>query len=308
MKKLFLSFLACSLLTLVASAQIAPDTLPAGVPAGFVVTPFGYFHPSCLKHLAKDDVMHSDDLFIQHADGTSESMLTCGYAHYSKSGEAIPSKADPSTKPYIGHEWIVDAYGTTSTSYGAISARWKVPPAPPSKTGQTLYYFTGLEDYNGVVTILQPVLGYNAYYTNAWGIASWNCCIEGTVYESPIEHANTGDTIYGRIDNQCEAGIVECKLWSVYIKDETTGAWSLLYKESNFDQTFNWIFPAVMEVYSLSKCSNYPTKSISFYDVVMYNYQFNHVSPQLYVHINKKVSPQCGYGAHGTDSKVTLTY
>ncbi len=36
----------------------AGATRPAAVPAGFVITPFGYFHPSCVKQLAKGDVLH----------------------------------------------------------------------------------------------------------------------------------------------------------------------------------------------------------------------------------------------------------
>jgi hypothetical protein len=310
MKKLLLSFLACSLLTIVCSAQVE-TTLPAGVPDGFVVTPFGYFHPSCIKQLATGDVMHGDDMLIQNADGTSESMLTCGYDHYSSSGEAIPVefKDDPSTKPYITHEWMVDVYGSTSSSsYGAITAKWKVPSAPPTKSSQVLYYFTGLEDYKDTVTILQPVLGWNAYYKNAWGIASWNCCVKGTVYVSPYEHSKTGDTIYGVIINNCKAGTLECKSWDVETVDETTKAWTLLSNESNFKQTFNWIFPAVMEVYSVSKCSDYPSKPLSFYDVAMYSDKFTKVDPSLSVSVDKKVSPQCGYGAYGSESDVTLTY
>jgi hypothetical protein len=219
------------------------------------------------------------------------------------------SEDDPSTKPYIKHDWMVDVYGSTSSSsYGAITAKWKVPPAPPTKSSEILYYFTGLEDYKDVVTILQPVLGWNGYYKNAWGIASWNCCVKGTVYESPMEHAKTGDTIYGSIINNCKAGTLECKSWDVETKDETTGAWTKLSNESNFKQTFNWIFPAVMEVYYVSKCSDYPSKSISFYDVAMYSDKFTRVDPSLFVKVDKKVSPQCGYGAYGSESDLTLTY
>jgi hypothetical protein len=30
---------------------------PGNVPAGYVVTPFGYFHPSCVQSIAEDDAL-----------------------------------------------------------------------------------------------------------------------------------------------------------------------------------------------------------------------------------------------------------
>src|SRR5208283_920148 len=33
---------------------------PATVPAGYVITPYGYFDPSCVTHLAKGDVVRQD--------------------------------------------------------------------------------------------------------------------------------------------------------------------------------------------------------------------------------------------------------
>jgi hypothetical protein len=53
----------------------------------------------------------------------------------------------------------------------------------------------GLEDYADVVTILQPVLGWNSDHANAWSIASWNCCVSGTVFEAAPTRVNMGDKI-----------------------------------------------------------------------------------------------------------------
>ena len=68
--------------------------------------------------------------------------------------------------PNISHSWIVSENVTTTSSYGGLHALWSVPPTPPSNDGQILYFFPRLEDLQDVVTILQPVLGWNAYYTN----------------------------------------------------------------------------------------------------------------------------------------------
>jgi hypothetical protein len=40
------------------SAQMeAGPRRPVNVPAEYVVTPFGYFHPSCVQSIAKDDAL-----------------------------------------------------------------------------------------------------------------------------------------------------------------------------------------------------------------------------------------------------------
>jgi hypothetical protein len=60
MKNAFLKFMAIAAMHVagiaVAQAQApAGPNRPASVPQGYVITPFGYFHPSCINHLAQRD-------------------------------------------------------------------------------------------------------------------------------------------------------------------------------------------------------------------------------------------------------------
>jgi len=41
---------------------------PANVPAEYVVTPFGYMHPSCVVHVRKGERVGQN--LLHHADGT----------------------------------------------------------------------------------------------------------------------------------------------------------------------------------------------------------------------------------------------
>ena len=51
-----------------AQAPAGPNR-PAQVPEEYIVTPFGYFHPSCVVHLAKgEEVLEGGK--VQKADGT----------------------------------------------------------------------------------------------------------------------------------------------------------------------------------------------------------------------------------------------
>ena len=52
-----------------AQAPAGPNR-PAQVPEEYIVTPFGYFHPSCVVHLAKGEELLEGGQVIQKADGT----------------------------------------------------------------------------------------------------------------------------------------------------------------------------------------------------------------------------------------------
>lgn len=309
---------------------------PATVPEGYVVTPAGYFHASCVKHVASDDVLHPEELAIHHADGSFESMPTCAYPHFTSKGKLVPlepaSEALPPSKgelialnpsaesesvkppPYIQHSWMVDMETYTSSSYGEITSDFVVPKAPSSNDGQVIYLFPGFQDYNSTktVTILQPVLGWNSYFTNQWGIASWNCCVKGTTYVSTPKPAKTGDKIYGQVINQCKSGTLECSKWTVKTEDKTSGVSSNLTNESNFGQTFNWAFGSVLEVYYVTKCSDYPVGGgLESTNVTLYDDTFHKVSPSWNMYLDDKSgSPQCSYGGHldGNSSTMTITY
>jgi hypothetical protein len=337
---LFLSLLCLTLVSApiaLHSQMPAGPNRPAAVPEGYLITPMGYFHPSCVKHVAKDDVLHPDEMAIQHGDGSFDAMPTCAYPHYTAKGEVVPldpsdnaaatakgekvalgPSADAKTDdpPFIGHSWMEAIYAETSSSYGKITTEFKVPPGPASWDGQTIYFFPGMQDYKGVKTIIQPVLGWGAdsTYAHSWSISSWNCCTKGTVYVSPLEPTKSGDTIYGEVVNQCSAGTLECGQWTIYTTDKTTGAWTKLWNESNFGQTFNWGFGAVLEVYNITRCSDYPSGGkLESYDVDFYNDKFQKISsPTWYLwKLWPGLSPQCGYGGYldtSSGSEMTLTY
>lgn len=327
-----------SALTAAHSQVPATDGRPAGVPPEFVATPMGYFHPTCVKQVAKDDVLHPDELAIYHADGSIDAMLTCAYQHFTADGVPVPIElasvsaetskgdlvllnpspdADAVKPPSISHSWIVAVEAFTNSSYGKITTKFKVPKAPSSHDGQIIYLFPGMQDYPNTKTIVQPVLGWNTpYYSKAeeWSITSWNCCTKGTVYVSPGEPVKTGDTIYGEVVNQCKAGTLECGKWTIYTEDESTGAWTKLYNESNFGQTFNWGFGSVLEVYSVKKCSDYPVGgALESTSVSVYNDKFDKANQSWYTWLpaGKSATPQCNYGAYldnSSGSSMTITY
>lgn len=151
--------------------QVAPVTpagpnRPAGVPENYVITPNGYFHPSCVIEVKEKETLRADGQ-IQRVDGSIENVQACGYPHYTARGEMLigaqphgEAGTGATPPPTITHSWIESESTTTSSSFGELTANWVVPPAPTSSDGQTIYLFPGMEDSNDVISIIQPVLGY----------------------------------------------------------------------------------------------------------------------------------------------------
>jgi hypothetical protein len=315
-----LSFALASGLAAVQAQVPAGKNRPATVPEGYLITPNGYFHSSCVKQLAEGDVLRPDEMAIQHKDGSFDAMTACAYPHFTARGEMVATESSADAKggepPYIGHSWMVAVQATTSSSYGEITTEFKVPPAPTSHDGQTIYFFPGMQDYNDSNgTIIQPVLGWDSDYSNQWGIASWNCCTKGTQYESKPKPTATGHVIYGEMKDTCSAGTLSCGSWNIITKDMNTGDTAELAKSGSQHQTFTWGFANVLEVYSVAKCSDFPVGgSLEAYDVTVYNDKFQKTSPswsllKAWEENNPPIkSPLCGYGGSFTSSEATLKY
>lgn len=306
---LCLMFLASS--TAYAQVPVGPNR-PAGVPDDYVITPFGYFHSSCVRQLGVGETLLADGRVIQHADGTLEDIAACEYPHYAASGAIVTAGATKVESPTI-NGWVESASVTTSTSYGEIIATWTVPPAPTSNVGQVVYFFPGMEDSNYVVSIIQPVLGWNMAYSGIpkWSIASWNCCPSGTAdYSTPVS-VNPGDTIQGTVESTCGAGTESCATWNITTEDVTLGQSTTLSNSPSEGQTFNWAFGGVLEAYGIAQCSDYPPNgSLTFFNVALYDYNFVQISNPDWSITDwaQGQTPQCNYGGQVAATQVTLDY
>ena len=311
LKSIAMIMLLAGLTTAQALTSAGPKR-PATVPANYVITPFGYFDPSCVSHLAKGDVLRQDEKLIQRANGNSESIHVCAYPHYRADGEKVIGDERAVREPNISHAWVEYASITTGAAFGQIYSEWDVPPAPTNNDGQTVYLFNGLEDINDVVTIIQPVLGWNSDYASAWGIASWNCCENGTVVEATPAPVNPGDHLEGYVFDTCASGTKTCPTWDIVIVDVSNGNFSELLNTSNFGQTFNWAFGGVLEVYNIVQCGDYPPPDyaggIGFFNQSVLNDKFVSITPSWKVtNLSSGLTPQCNYGG-STPKQIVLTY
>jgi hypothetical protein len=302
---------AVTAIPLAQAQKMAGPNRPSGVPEGYVITPFGYFHPSCVRGLASGETVLADGR-VQHNDGTEDAIAPlCSYPHYTAHGDLVTRRQSSNEPPAIGHSWIEDGSTTTSTSYGKLTASWVVPPAPTTNDGQTVYLFPGMVDLQTDETIIQPVLGWNSFLGEVWTIASWNCCPSGTAnYSKPVQ-VNVGDTINGTIKSTCAPGVESCSKWDIGTQDATLGKSTTLANTPSEGQTFNWAQSGALEVYDIAQCSDYPPNgSITFSKVALYDYNLVRIANPGWsiTDYYGGLSPQCNYGGKTTANSVTLDY
>lgn len=292
MKKCLLTVLAAlATSTILAQVPTGPNR-PSGVPEGYVITPFGYFHPSCVHTLAEGK--------------PNAGRTPCAHPAFHPDGtpKVEGEKPSPATLPTI-NGWVESTNITAPTgkSFSAVYVTNVVPPTPANFEGQTLFFFPGLEDVNNTESILQPVLIYNV---GGWSISNYNCCLSGVTNSTPI-HTAPGDTIVSSITENCKPGTLTCATWDVVSLDLKTHKSTRLLKTPSDGQIFNWAFGAVLEPYNVNNCNDYPSKPET-YAVLVFDEQFRPVVPKWNVSVDTTDSPQCGYGINAKPFQSTLQY
>ncbi len=294
---------------------LAGSNRPAEVPASYVITPVGYFHPSCVFELAEGATLLPDGR-VQHANGAVDAKLpACAYPHYTPKG--LLAGTNPvglvGRSPAI-NGWLEYYGATTSTSYGELSATWTVPPAPTTFESQTLFFFPGFQDTTDSLSIVQPVLQFGPSSAGGgayWAISSWNCCMTGTVWHSGLKKVSVGDTILGTITPTCkQLGQDYCATWKIVTEDVTTAKKTILTKTPADGQIWNWGFGAVAEVYGVKQCTDFPANQGLLFTAQLYDENKNPISNPGWVAspAGSGVTPQCSYGLTATGADLTLEY
>jgi hypothetical protein len=298
-------------------------TRPPSVPAEYVVTPNGYFHPDCVQEVNEDETLRSEGAVhrIERLDGSDgRDIVSCQHPRFDARGALVAAEsigtegavpdgdldAAAATKPAFSG-WIESANSTAVGPASYLHAQWNIPAAPATKTNQTVYFFPGLEHAGGTTTILQPVLGWNAGGGIAgWSLASWNCCKDGTTQHSGFIPA-PGSTVSGDVGgtNCNSAGV--CSKWQVVSYDWSSQR-STTLNTSAFGLTMNWIFGGVLEAYNIGSCSQLPGGTVTFSAFHVNNANGTHVATPAWHHDVGSVSPACGYSITQSGSNVILHY
>lgn len=293
------------------------DLRPSNVPAEYITTPYGYFHPDCIQILDDNETLQAEGAVarIEQLDGTnSRDLSACVYPHFDSQGDVVADddldSTDEEPRPTTpgGSGWFESG---DSTDIGAVSymhAEWNIPKAPASHRKQTVYFFPGLENSKSrKTTILQPVLAWNQGGSDiaGWSLASWNCCKSGKVHHSKYI-AGSGSMVSGDISGRsCQGGV--CSKWQIVAYDWASGR-STIFNTTSFGLQMNWVFGGVLEAYHISQCSQLPSESVTFSGFFINNTNGAHISTPSWNKNLLRHSPTCGYKITLNGANLTLHY
>src|SRR4051812_38812194 len=85
-------------------SQVA-SARPPGVPAEFVITPHGYFHPSCVLELSEGAALDKDDNIVNQS-GTARPLATCRFPHFHRNGANASAATAPATGGYAAETYL----------------------------------------------------------------------------------------------------------------------------------------------------------------------------------------------------------
>jgi hypothetical protein len=225
-------------------ALLSARLLPASpVPQELGLTPDGYRPLSQIAHLRAGQALRGSAQGLTIVDAN----------------QLVVFRFAPLTMPRLASGWIADAFWQipSGDSVSAFRTTWKVPAAPATQSGQTIFYFNGICDA-GKDTILQPVLQWGASAAgggNYWSIASWYVSSSGAAHTDLIT-VNPGDTLVG-------------------VMKLTQHSGTQFSYTSEFDGISGTSLPAqnigelvwnneTLEAYSVTQCSDYPSDPVAF--------------------------------------------
>jgi hypothetical protein len=231
------------------------------VPTDYVVAPGGrLFHKDCVHTLPDGATADEDDNVIVNGKVV---------AHYNKCAHKVfrfGPKRDG--QPPAPGGWVASTEATSSeTTFTYMSSgEWQVPANPVGNHGQLLYFFPSFQTSGASgsanLVIVQPVLQWGVSPAGGgryWAMASWVVNAAGSAWHSTLKRVNAGEWIIGEMT--LLAKTASAQRWQIYWLNESTGISQTFSKSFSVNKPFNRAEGAVLEAYSVSNCSDFPSGS-----------------------------------------------
>lgn len=209
-----------------------------------VLTPGGWRHRSLVHRIEKEQVVRVTDSRPKLFNLATKALV-----------ELPEFKALPGDVPGFGSGWITYAAWTNTTGKPISSFRttFKVPPAPKTSSGQTIFLFPGIDPSDPSLAILQPVLQWGNSYAGGgpyWSVASWYVLGTGQAFYTPLVKVNVGDVLVGVMTLTGQSG------GKFSYRCEFEGIPGTSLPVQNVDELV-WC-NQTLEAYSITACSDYP--------------------------------------------------
>jgi len=290
-------------------------TAEQALSAGYLRTPFGLVHPSCIHTIDDESTLHADAT-VHTPDGRVQKFAACQYARVPAERTSSVEPLDPlqSVQPLATTGWTAATWYTAPGSLGYLSTTFKVPKGPSTASSQTLFFFPSFKPAGAIPgdgRIIQPVLQWGPSAAGGgqfWSAASWELDNpNGVVLKTTVIRVSAGDTISGIIQGNTPCPSGACQSWSVITKDTTTGQSKTITDFAGF--VYKQANSGVLEQYKVNSCAEYPNDTgIVFSSVVLKDSDYNVLTPTWTNTVYSNISPQCNFAVTSTSSSATIAY
>jgi len=231
------------------------------------LTPFGYMPRACvhpvgeLAHVAQVSL---DELKVITKDGTTVFPRCHSLAHLAARQERFKKArmAGEESVDTLPSGWAAYTFYGPHAAFDFYGGEWPVPQNPKELKVQTLFLFTGFQNFylsdspNEIVSIIQPVLQWGpseAGGGNYWSIASWFVSSNGQAVYSTLKRVSTGEKIVGNMT------LINQK-WNI-VAVSSSGVSSGISVNPGASETYAFV---TLEVYGVDDCGEYPNGQTLF--------------------------------------------
>jgi len=261
------------------------------------LTPIGWGHSSCVHivqngaHVRRIEPTDGSSSYkVENPDGSSEILPRCHFQFQS---------AFEQTESEFEGGWQVWSTYQSPTSFDSFLGLFTIPDTPQTYVSQTLFMFTGLQNFNWIpgpdqptppdqFEIIQPVLQYGPSAAGGgefWTLASWYVTIDAGYIVSNLSQVASGDVVFGNMT------LLDPDTWFIYGRTMTGGVVTQITVDRPRLVSNPWAY-CTLEVYdNAGECSQYPTIP-QVYSKLFLTSNKKQVIPQWTANIT--VSPICG--------------
>ncbi|HWA73308.1 MAG TPA: hypothetical protein VG937_13260 [Polyangiaceae bacterium] len=250
---------------------------PEGLPEGYVETPVGGFHQSCVHEVPdgavvdRDGAIRLDGQVLRAPSACAFKRVRINREQVIRGTSGVEGVARQSSA--LGLDGWVSRVQASANNLGVFPPRFNgiestmtVPPTPTVQLFQQIYLFVSLTPADDQA-ILQPVLQWGGEAGNRWMVAGWFIDRADNVFHSTRVNVTAGETIKGTIRdvrNSCVG--TDCQ-WEIKLLRGNTSISSL---RVNSTEAYAHAQKAVFEAYKLTSCRQLPSGVAYFLNTKLY--------------------------------------
>lgn len=278
----------------------SPDTL--SMPEGYVSTPGGLYHRSCVIAIPDGAVLRYDGTVTLKTGARYSVPTTCSYPILRPSSPVratqdggVQRLATPfslSDMPTL-NGYAEEAFFSSTYPLMQVAADWNVPTGPVAYAQQAYFNFPGLVS---PAYILQPVVQFGVSGAGGgpyWSMTGWKC---GAIHQpcfvlGSLKKVNSGDQIHGSVVGTGCVGSI-CN-WTVAATDQTTGtAFSQLAVDSQY---YFQGEGGDVEAKGATSCDEIPINGVTYTGISFVDRNGTHLNPSFQRVYPDSASLSCGY-------------